>query len=103
VAGLKKKTMKKADGAVYTLGKEVIHRELNGQIFFLLPGDRLLHTMNPAGEFVWNGILRKQPLPRIVTAFAKHFDIDRETAQRDVSTFLKGLSARKIIVKLARK
>jgi len=97
------KAIGKAPDAVYTVSKEVIYRELKGQMLFLLPGDRFLHTMNPAGEFIWRGVLRKQPLPRIVTAFAKHFDIDRETAEADVAEFLKRLSAAKMIAKPARK
>lgn len=95
--------MKKADDAIYTVSKEVVYRELKGQTLLLLPGDRFLHTMNQAGEFIWNGVLRKQPPRRIVTAFAKHFRIDRETAEADVSEFLKRLGGMKVIAKRARK
>jgi hypothetical protein len=92
--------MKKVDDAVFTLSKEVAYRELKGQVLFLLPGDRFLYTMNPAGEFIWKAVLRKQPLRRIVTAFAKHFRIDPDTAQDDVAAFVKNLAARKIITRV---
>jgi hypothetical protein len=85
----------------YRVGKDVTYRELQGQMLFLLPGDRFLYTMNRTGAFIWKGVLRKQPLPRIVAEFAKHFGIDRETAQADVSEFVKRLETRKILERVA--
>jgi len=97
------KRVKRADDAVYAVCKDVAYRELKGQTLFLLPGDRFLHTMNPAGEFIWSCVKRKQPLPRIVAAFAKHFSIEPETAAADVTDFLKRLAGMRVITKLARK
>ena len=97
------KAMTTPDDAVYTVSKEVTYRELKGQVLFLLPGDRYLYTMNPAGEFIWKSVLRKQRLGRIVSEFAKHFGIDRETAQADVAGFVKNLEKRNIIVRRASK
>jgi hypothetical protein len=91
--------MKKVNDTIYAVSKEVTYRELKGQVLFLLPGDRFLYTMNPAGEFIWKAVLRKQPLARIVTTFAKHFKIDPNTAQNDVAEFVKNLAAKKIIAR----
>jgi hypothetical protein len=84
---------------IYAVSKDITYRELKGQILFLLPGDRFLYTMNPAGEFVWKSVLRKRPVDKIVAAFAKHFGIDVERARADVAGFLDQLAAKKIVVK----
>jgi hypothetical protein len=81
----------------YQISQDIAHREIEGQILLLLPGSHYLYTLNESGQLIWEALLKKRKLPRIIADFAKHFGIPAEQAEADVLSFLEDMSSRGIV------
>lgn len=51
-----------------------------------------MFTLNDVGSFIWNNINEHNTLEDIKEAIASEFDIDEETAEKDLNEFLNQLS-----------
>ncbi|MGC9150178.1 MAG: PqqD family protein [Microbacter sp.] len=47
-----------------------------------------LFTLNETGRFIWQNSDNVEDIDRMATLMTDAFDIDRETAQKDISNFL---------------
>jgi hypothetical protein len=85
----------------YRINPDIAARELKGELLFLRPKDRHLYTTNPSGQFIWRHLIRKAGTEKIVTLFAKEFDVTPEVASRDVRRFLTDLEKKQFLVRVA--
>lgn len=52
-----------------------------------------LFTLNSTARFIWENAERTHSAPEMAALITESFDIDRETAQKDIGLFLEKISA----------
>jgi len=58
-----------------------------------------LFTLNETGAFIWEHIDGKKNVEQIIAAFTEEYDIDDETASKDILSFIENMS-NYLIIKL---
>ena len=71
------------------VGNELIIVPLAGNVAQM----NALFTLNETGKFIWENISAESSLDNLVDAMTGEFEIDRETAQRDIEMFLNKLKS----------
>jgi hypothetical protein len=56
-----------------------------------------VYTLNETGAFIWEQINGRRNLEEIISAFIKEYNIDKETAAKDVFTFVGNMKGYLII------
>ncbi|HYE74591.1 MAG TPA: PqqD family protein [Blastocatellia bacterium] len=84
--------------AKYRAAESIAHREIEGQTLLLLPNSHVLYTFNESGKFVWNRILKKQSVAKIITDFAREFGLEKDRAEADVKKLLRELLKKGVII-----
>lgn len=71
-------------------------RQVAGQTVVLPCGDvldlNMMITLNDTGAFLWERLQTETDEAALVAALLGEYDVDRETAQKSVSAFVKKLS-----------
>jgi hypothetical protein len=83
----------------YRITANASNRKVCDDVFILNRDTGNIHTLSETGNVVWE-LMKKEASPDdIVSAITAEYDVDRATAERDVSAFLeklekKGFAAR---------
>ena len=85
------------DYPVYEINPAVAHREIEGQILLMLPGQFELFTLNATGRMVWCDIIEGRALRDTVRSIADKFGIPLQRAREDVESLIDDLLARNVI------
>lgn len=56
-----------------------------------------VYTLNETGAFIWEQIDGKRSVEEIISALTEEYDIDRESAEEDVFSFIENLNKYLII------
>lgn len=83
----------------YALKKDIMHREVEGQILILTPREEFLYTINDSGMVLWELLVRGTTEQKLVNALVSHYELSRTQAQGDVQTFLQDLRAKGILAR----
>lgn len=51
-----------------------------------------VYTLNETGAFIWEQIDGKRTIEELIAAMINEYDVDEETAVKDVSSFIENLS-----------
>ena len=51
-----------------------------------------VYTLNETGAFIWEQIDGKKPVEEIISALTDEYDIDKESAEEDVFSFIENLN-----------
>lgn len=78
------------------LKKELIRREIAGEIFLVPVGQSVYETnglfaMTELGGFLWDLLPEAQDAEDLVKAVLQDYDVDEDTARADIHAFLKKL------------
>ena len=65
-----------------------ISREVNGETLVLDGRAELIHQLNPTASFIWQQAQSGSRAEEIAAALATQYDVDLETAHRDVAATL---------------
>ena len=65
-----------------------ISREVNGEVLVLDDRAQIIHQLNPTAAFIWQQAQSGSAAAEIAVALAEQYDIDPETAHRDVAATL---------------
>ena len=65
-----------------------ISREVNGETLVLDGRAELIHQLNPTASFIWQQAQSGSTADGIAAALAEQYDVDLETAHRDVAATL---------------
>ena len=65
-----------------------ISREVNGELLVLDDRAELIHQLNPTASFIWQQAQSGSAAAEIALALAEQYDVDPETAHRDVAATL---------------
>lgn len=71
------------------VGNELIIVPLTGNVAQM----NALFTLNETGKFIWENITAERSVDDLVDVMTDEFEIDRETAQRDIELFLNKLQS----------
>jgi len=76
----------------------IASRLLGGEMMIMSAADSTFFTLNPVATVIWQAADGRTPLSEIVAArVCAEFDVDPETAQRDVELFVDQLSRHGIL------
>ncbi len=76
----------------------IASRLLGGEMMIMSAADSTFFTLNPVATVIWQAADGRTPLSEIVAAHVcAEFDVDPETAQRDVERFVDQLSSHGIL------
>jgi hypothetical protein len=75
-----------------------ISREVDGEVLVLDGGARLIHQLNPTASFIWQQAQAGSAAGEIATALAEQYEVNLETAQRDVAATLARLRELNLVV-----
>ena len=81
----------------FAVSPNIAHREINGRVLLLLPGDSHLYAFNEPGRLIWRAVLRRRKPADIAATIARTFRIPLARAQRDVRDLLDDLLRRGVI------
>ncbi len=81
----------------YVPNEAVAHREVEGQILLLLPGEHDLFTLNASGRLVWLCLIAGASEQDMADALVRQFGVTGEQARADVRSLIDALVAREII------
>jgi hypothetical protein len=66
-------------------------RDVDGELVVLDLGARRVHQLNPTARNIWNQCNGQQSIADIVDQLCASFDIDRVTAEKDVTSLVRQL------------
>ena len=79
--------------------RAIASRMLGGEMMIMSAVDSTFFTLNPVATVIWQAADGRTPLSEIVEQqVCSEFEIDMETAQRDVERFVEELSAHGILL-----
>lgn len=73
-------------------------REIDGCFFLMDPDTSELHSLNEVGSSVWNLLDGQRSVSDIAAAVQAEYEIDLESAQRDVLGFLTEMAEKGLVV-----
>ncbi len=54
----------------YSVSKQIAYRKIEGKGLFLLPDDHFVQELNESGQYIWDMIMKKEALDKIVKKFS---------------------------------
>jgi hypothetical protein len=86
------------DERVYQPTGQVLSRVLDGEAVLLDLGGGQYYGLDPVGTEVWRGLEAGATPSELVRRVVAAYDVDPDTARRDIEALLSELLARKLIV-----
>lgn len=86
------------DERVYQPTGQVLSRVLDGEAVLLDLGGGQYYGLDPVGTEVWRGLEGGATPSELVRRVVAAYDVDPDTARRDIEALLSELLARKLIV-----
>ncbi|MBD3392801.1 MAG: PqqD family peptide modification chaperone [Chitinivibrionales bacterium] len=81
----------------YTKARNLSVKRVKDETFVLNRDESSIHSFNSTGAFLWDRIQNQEGVPEIEKALCNEYNLDKETASRDVAEFLQSLAAAKLI------
>lgn len=73
-------------------------RTLDGEAVVVHSRTRRLHVLDPVATFIWDACSAgDRNVGEVVSALVEEFEVDRDTAERDVREFLDELAREKLV------
>ena len=84
------------EGKVYRKNQDVVMRKIAGDLFLVpitgkLADMQRIFTLNPVGEFIWQGLDAQKSLNDIRDDLVSNFNVNKETAMADIEEFVSEL------------
>lgn len=83
--------------AVVTRSERLAARKVGGEMVILSADDSSLFVLNDVGTAIWEAADGRTSLDAIADGVCREFDVDLETAQRDVTEFVSALAAAGVV------
>jgi hypothetical protein len=74
-------------------GERLAARKVAGEMVVLAADDSSLFVLNEVGTSIWEAADGRRSIDDLADGVCRDYDIDRETARRDVETFVEALVA----------
>jgi hypothetical protein len=73
-------------------------QEIEGRAVVLVPGRRELHELDEVATFLWRELARPRSVEHLSRALCEEYDVEPETAEKDVRAFLALLREKGLVV-----
>lgn len=92
------------NGVIMKTNKNFILRNIAGENILVATGEAAQNfngmiTLNEVASFIWNNVDECGSVEKLITSILDEFDIDEETARRDVEGFTNELIRMGMVVK----
>lgn len=95
----KTKTAEAARGGRWRVRPEVAHREVEGQVVLLLPGEDELFTLNDSAKLLWSRLVAGATGAELAAALASHYGLAPAAAAADADALVRELARRRIVAR----
>ena len=89
--------MKKSAERKFSINKKIIFKEADGLIYILDANEGKLRSLNETASFIWTNMKKPVSRKEILAKLLQEFDIDLETAKKDLNSFLEKYSSKGLI------
>lgn len=79
-------------------GERLAARKVGGEMVILSADDSSLFVLNELGTVIWEAADGRTPILAIADRVCAEYDVDIETARRDVDAFVQALAAAGVMV-----
>ena len=76
---------------------ELVERDVEGETVVLNPKTGEVHQLNAVASCLWRSLEQATEIDRLVQQLVDEFDVDQQTAARDVERFLDDMLARNLV------
>lgn len=83
----------------FDIPAHVIAREVSGETVILNLESGTYYGLDPVGAFIWQLLTRGESLRNICYVLPEEFEVDTETAQRDLESLIDDLVDRKLVMR----
>ena len=83
--------------SVVVAARDQVSTRLEGEAVILNLADQVYYGLDGVGARVWELLREPRPVRALVDAVTAEYDVDRETAERDLLDLLEELAARKLV------
>ena len=83
--------------SIYTLSDDVTWRDVDEEMIVLHLPTGKYYTFNNTGHLAWKQLAEGRDTSEITVQIMDKFDVDEETAKRDLDTFIAGLKEHNLI------
>ena len=92
------------EGSVYSHSPSIVTRKTGNEYILVPVANNIadmnsVYTLNETGAFIWEQIDGKKNLMEIIDNLVEEYDVDHESASRDVSEFVDNMTKYLIINK----
>lgn len=78
-------------------GERLAARKVGGEMVILAADDSSLFVLNELGTVIWETADGQTPVQTIADRVCAEYDVDAETARRDVEEFVRALAAAGVV------
>ena len=71
--------------------EDVATREMDGETFFVTPGDWKLHRLNEVGKRIWELANEGKKISEIIDEIVEEYGADKEIVEKDCLVFVEEL------------
>ena len=75
----------------------LIFREIDGEVVIITNDGSHIHMLNETATLIWNCSNKRTSIGQIITEMCEQYDVDEDTASRDVLETIKSLSEKNLI------
>lgn len=75
----------------------LIYREIDGEVVIITKDGRHIHMLNETATLIWNKSTEKTSISQLIAHMCEEYDVDHETASRDVLDTVKTLAEKDLV------
>ena len=72
-------------------------RKIEGEIFIFDRKTSVIHSLNKVGSFIWGQLIESNQVDEIAEEVYNRFEVDLQTAKRDIAEFVNELEGKKLL------
>ena len=76
---------------------KLIFREIDGEVVIIANDGSHIHMLNETATLIWNCSNKRTSVRQIITEVCEQYNVDQDTASRDVLETIKSLSEKNLI------
>lgn len=76
---------------------KLIFREIDGEVVIIANDGSHIHMLNETATLIWNCSNKRTSVRQIITEMCEQYDVDEDSASRDVLETIKSLSEKNLI------
>ncbi len=79
------------------INKDIVSRLIDGEYYLVDSKNHILHSLNETGTFIFKQFKKNSSFKDIIKALCSEFEIDENSAKKDLNEFIRILKEKKIL------